>query len=324
MNYDADAVAESIATHGYFSSEPLIAITNPAEPGTYIVVEGNRRLTALLGLTQAQIRANFPDPGHWDDLSSRAEVRSDDEVPVVVAEDRTSMVPIIGFRHISGILSWKPYAQARYVAKLIDNDGMSVGEVGKMIGIEAGRAGNLYREQAIAKQAADMGIETGPLEEAFSLLTVAMSNTKLRGHVGAPLGSRMKKGQAPIAPEREPELRELLTWVFGDGKTPPLIKDSREVSKLGAVVGNPIGKAAIRDGDSLEVAQQRIDDASLDTHLRLTRRLTTARNALQAAEEDIASHPDSTEVVELLQEVRDAYDALTSAQADEEDGWLKS
>ena len=67
-----------------------------------------------------------------------------------------------------------------------------------MIGIEKGRAGNLYREQAIAKQAADLGIETGPVESAFSLLTVAMSNTKLRDFVSAPLGSRLKAGDSPI------------------------------------------------------------------------------------------------------------------------------
>jgi len=325
LGYDADAVAESIATHGFFSSEPLIAITNPDEPETYIVVEGNRRLTALLGLTTPSIRANFPDPSRWEEMAARASIRLEDEIPVVVAEDRTSMVPIIGFRHISGILSWKPYAQARYVAKLIDDDGMTIAEVGKMIGIETGRAGNLYREQAIAKQAKSMGVETGPLEDAFSLLTVAMSNTKLRSFIGAPLGARLKTGQTPIPSDNEPELRELLGWVFGGASTKPVIKDSREVSKLGSVVGNPVGLSALRNGESLEAAQQRIDDASLDTHLRLVRRLATARNALQAAEEDIASHPESTEVVELLQEIRDAYDALTSAQAvEEEDGWLEN
>jgi hypothetical protein len=321
LGYDADAVAESIASHGYFASEPLIAIANQEEPGTYIVVEGNRRLTALLGLTSAEIRAHFPEPAKWEELADRAGMTSDDEVPVVIAQSRTSVVPIIGFRHISGILSWTPYAQARYVAKLVDDDSMSISEVGKMIGIEPGRAGNLYREQAIAKQAGEMGIETGPLESAFSLLTVAMSNTKLRGHVGAPLGSRLVPGQSPVPAERESELRELLAWIFGDGDKPPLIQDSREVTRLGSVVGTRIGLDAIRAGHSLQAAQQMIDDASLDTHLRLTRRLNVAKNALQAAEEDIAEHAESNEVEELLIEIRDAYDALNSASGDE---WQQS
>ena len=40
-------VADSIATHGYFENEPLLAVS---EGGRYVVVEGNRRLAALKAL----------------------------------------------------------------------------------------------------------------------------------------------------------------------------------------------------------------------------------------------------------------------------------
>ena len=46
-------------------------------------------------------------------------------MPVVVLPDRAAATPIIGFRHISGILQWQPYAQARYIARLVDEDDMS-------------------------------------------------------------------------------------------------------------------------------------------------------------------------------------------------------
>jgi len=313
LGYETLTVAESIATHGFFNSEPLIVVPDEAEEGVWIVVEGNRRLAALLGLARSDIREQFPDPDAWSKLAVTAAIDTDYPVPIVVAPDRKSVVPIIGFRHISGILSWTPFAQARYVSKLVDEDGMAIGDVGKMIGIERGRAGNLYREQAIAKQAASLGIATGPVESAFSLLTVAMSNTKLRDHVSAPLGSRLKAGELPIPAEKEPALKELLNWVFGGEDAPALIKDSREISRLGHVVGNPIGIESIRAGETLDQAQQKIDEAGLDTHVRLVRRLTTARSALRAAEEDIAEHSDSSEAREVLDEIRDALDALTSA-----------
>jgi hypothetical protein len=310
LGFDAYTVAESMASHGYFASEPLIALPSTDEEDTYIVVEGNRRLTALLGLTRQQIRAQFADSEKWDKLAAHARVGEHDEIPVVLAPDRRSVTPIIGFRHISGILQWQPYAQARYIAKLVDDDGMGFAEVAEMIGIDRTKVGNLYRDQAIAEQARDLGIETGNLERSFSLLTVAMSTTKLRSHIDAPLGSKTAPGEPPIPEGKEPELRELLTWVFGDGITKPVISDSREISKLGNVVATDVGLKALRDGESLEHAVQKVKDAGTDPRKRLTNRLRTGKSSLLAAAEDIADFLDDDEVRELIDEARDAIDAL--------------
>ncbi|HEU5036083.1 MAG TPA: hypothetical protein VFT70_03695 [Nocardioides sp.] len=320
LGFEAFTVAESIASHGFFTSEPLIAVPSEDEAGVWIVVEGNRRLTALLGLAQPSIRSQFPSPDQWDALAAKAGLTLDTEVPVVVVDSRSTVVPIIGFRHISGILGWTPFAQARYVAKLVDDDGLSFAEVAKMIGIDKGRAGNLYREQAIAKQAATLGIPTGPVEEAFSLLTVAMSNTKLRGFVGAPLGSKLEPGTDPVPGAKTSELKELLGWVFGTAETDKVLNDSRDINKLGGAISSPVGLASLRAGDNLAEALQKIDDAGLDKLERLIKRLRAARNALQAAEIDIADHGDEPEVQALLEELQTSVDALrSSSDADDEE-----
>lgn len=308
LGFDAFTVAESIASHGYFLSEPLIALDSG--DGTFVVVEGNRRLTALLGLVRPGIRALFADRDRWDALAQTCSIHEADAVPVVVAPDRLSVTPIIGFRHISGILQWQPYAQARYVAKLVDADGMSFAGVAEMIGIDRTKVGNLYRDQAITEQARSMGIETGNLEQSFSLLTVAMSTTKLRNHIGAPLGSKTVPGEHPIPAEKEPELQELITWVFGAGATKPVISDSREISKLGNVVATDTGLKALRGGESLDQAVQRVKDEGTDPRKRLLNRIRTGRNSLLAAAEDIADFVDDPEVAELIDEARDAIDAL--------------
>jgi hypothetical protein len=318
LGFEAFTVAESIASHGFFASEPLIAVPSDSEPGAWIVVEGNRRLTALLGLAEPAIRSQFPSPDLWGSLAEKAGLTLSTEVPVVVVDSRSTVVPIIGFRHISGILGWTPFAQARYVAKLVDEDGLSFAEVAKMIGVDKGRAGNLYREQAIAKQAAHLGIPTGPVEEAFSLLTVAMSNTKLRGFVGAPLGSKLESGSEPVPAAKTSELKELLGWVFGTSETDKVLTDSRDINKLGGAISSPVGLAALRSGDSLAEALQKIDDAGLDKLDRLIKRLRTARNALQAAEIDIVDHGDDADVQALLEEVQTSVDALRSSSESED------
>jgi hypothetical protein len=57
-NYFPLEVARSIARYGYFISEPLIAIEEP--PGRLTVVEGNRRLVAILLLEDPARAQVFP------------------------------------------------------------------------------------------------------------------------------------------------------------------------------------------------------------------------------------------------------------------------
>lgn len=310
IGFEAFVVAESIALNGYFNSEPMIVVRAPEPNDKWIVVEGNRRLDALLGLARPELRREFPDPDRWEALARRANITLETSVPVVVARNRRDVVPIIGFRHISGILQWQPYAQARYVAKLVDEDRMSLAEVAKMIGLDRTRVGNLYRDQAIARQAQALGIETGPLESAFSLLTVAMGNVQLREHIQAPLGSRLEPGENPVPADRVRELRELVTWVFGDGETQPLVSESREISQLARVVGNPVGLKSIRGGDTLEAALQKIQDAGADPRTRLMKRLDVAKRSLVAAADDLPDFTTDVDVRAAVEDARNAIDAL--------------
>jgi hypothetical protein len=313
LGFDALTVAESISSHGFFGSEPLIVVSG-AEPDTWTVVEGNRRLTALLGLADERLRAAFAGRAQWATLAARASVGLEDLIPVVELGSRAEATPIIGFRHISGILQWEPYAQARYVARLVDEERMSFGEVAGMIGIDRTRVANLYRDQAIANQAADLGIDTGQIERAFSLMTVAMSTPKLRAHIGADLGAKTTPGKPPIPEERHEELRELITWLYGDGEVEPVIGESRDISKLGNVVAAPVGLVELRAGKTLEHAVQRVKDASENPRQRLVSRLRTGRNALTAALEDLPEFLDDSEVAALLEEIEAAGDDLKSAR----------
>ena len=193
---------------------------------------------------------------------------------------------------------------------------MTYAQVADMIGIDKTKVGNLYRDQAIAKQGCAAGMETGPLEEAFSLLTVAMNTTKLRNHIGAPIGSQSEPGTSPIPEDRVDELRELLTWIYGDGEVEPVIGDSREISKLGNVVDNETGLRALRDGAKLESALQQVKEASDDPRGRLVNRLRSSRNMLTAALQDAADYASDDEVIALAEEVRTAADGVLDALGD--------
>lgn len=308
MAFDAFTVAESIARHGFFLSEPIIVIPSEAQ-GRFVAIEGNRRLTALMGLATRSLRDQFASAERWHALAKLTAITAEAVVPVVVETSRDACTPVVGFRHISGILQWKPYAQARYVASLVDG-GKSYEEVHKLIGIPRAKVADLYREQAIFDQAKRLEISTGNLETSFSLLEVAMGITKLRDFVGAPLGTRFTPGTDPIPSGKVDELRELLTYIYGQDEQPPVITDSRQIAQLGNVIAEPRGLAALRSGDTLEAAKQKIADAAVDPKTRLRKRLETAASALNHASGDMPGFYADSDIIDLLDEVRAALSNL--------------
>ncbi|MEX2375390.1 MAG: hypothetical protein WD942_07355 [Dehalococcoidia bacterium] len=320
MGFEAYAVAQSIADNGFFMSEPMLVIASDTEAETWIVVEGNRRLTALIGLTNEGARKQFADPERWDQLAARSRVSAEDLVPVVLHPDRQSTHVEVAKAHVIGKLAWRPYSQATYIAARVA-EGRTFGEVSDLLGIAKSKVADLYRDQAIVKQAQDLGMTTGEIEKAFSLLTVTMSSTKLRDHVGAPLGSRMDPGSTPIPAEKTDNLAELIGWIFGSDVDEPKITDSRQISQLGNVVANEVGLSALRAGDSLDQAKQKVQAAGLSPRERLVNRLTTAKNALLSAADDLSEHSMDEGVRGLVEDVEAVVGALrnTIDEVDQDD-----
>lgn len=321
MGFDAFSIAQSIVDNGFFLGEPLLAVASDDEDDVYIVVEGNRRLTALVGLAHPAIRSQFAEPDRWENLAAKTQMDPSVSVPVIVHTSRAATHTQVAKAHVVGKLQWRPYMQARFIAARVA-DGRSIAEVAEMIGITKSKASDLYRDQAVVRQAQDLGLETSEIEKAFSVLTVAMGNTKLRDHIGAPLGSRMDITRAPIPEEKTEELQELITWVFGDEEHEAVITDSRQMSQLGNVVASEVGLAALRAGHSLEEAKERVSQAGMDPRERVQKRLAAAKSALLHASDDIADHATDPHVQELVadieaivESIRNVVDELGSVEA---------
>lgn len=311
MGFEAYPIAQSIAELGFFNAEPLIAIPNPDEPGTFVVVEGNRRLTALIGLAYPDVRSGFATPDRWEQLASRRSLTPEMEVPVVIHESRDTTHAEVARVHVVGKLAWRPFMQARYIAARVA-EGRSLQEVADLIGIPKSKAADLYRDQAVLTQAARLGLETSQVENAFSLLTVAMGSTKIRNHVGAPLGSQTVIGHDPVPADRADELREVIQWVFGDEEHEALISDSRQISQLGNVVSSDVGLEALREGKTLEEAKQRIHERGLEPLKALTLKLNAAKNSLNAASSDVAEFALDLEVQSLVDDIESLVGSIRS------------
>lgn len=316
MGYDIITVAESIARNGFFANEPLIVIKSPI-PEKYTVIEGNRRFTSLLALTNSEIRSKMYQRERLEELAKMFVFSEHDLVPVTLVDNRELIAPILGFRHISGIMEWQPLAQAMFIAKLIDEEGYSFENAAEVVGKSKSDIAGMYRNQAIAKQAAEVGMNTSGLENSFSSLTVAMSSPGIRAFIAAPLGNAVTPGMKPIPEENYSELKELLAFLFGDELREPVIRDTREINRLGKVVQNPTGLETLRGTWSLAEAEAAIKDQGMDPYTRLLNRLRTANESVKSTFDDISDYLTDVKVKEYVQVLHENTENLKKLVEDD-------
>lgn len=301
--YNALEVARSIALHGYFPSEPLIVISE--QDDKYIVVEGNRRLVALKTLADPTLAKELDDAADWRTLADRTVLPA--KIPVIIAPDRRSVAPIIGYRHISGIEPWEPYAKARFIASLVDDEKLKFQDVADLVGERSSDVAANYRNYAIVAQAQDnFGIDSARVTGRFGVFTRAMSSLPLRTYIGAPAPASVHPGKRPLAEHSGPKLQELFSWVFGDDTEDPVIGESRNITELGHVVSSVDGLRILKETRDLEESFI----AAGGLRERLIRRLTNAHNNLDAAREDLVAYYDDEDVQRLLSRCKQALQRL--------------
>jgi hypothetical protein len=231
--YHAIEIARSIARNGYFESEPLIAVKDGS---TWRVVEGNRRLTALKGLADESIRKAFTNDAEWDQVASHANIPTD--IPVVVAARERDIWPIIGYRHISGIEPWDPYAKAQFIADRVDSN-VSWNDVAILVGESETSVRSHYRNFKINEQARDdFHIDVSEVEGQFGTFTRAMSSVPLRAYIKAPAPRDVKRGDHPLPKRQRAATEELMSWLFGVDEQEPVIDESRDLSELAVVLAD--------------------------------------------------------------------------------------
>ena len=115
---DALAVARSIARHGYFANEPLLATS---ENGSHIVLEGNRRLAALKALRDPDLLESDQRSRVMHLLRESGPVAFESTVRVTIAASRAMADRQIAVRHIgTPVRRWRPENQARFILAKLD------------------------------------------------------------------------------------------------------------------------------------------------------------------------------------------------------------
>jgi hypothetical protein len=207
--YELQEIGQSLADNGYFSEEPLVGV--PARsPGRWTIVEGNRRLAALK-LLAAPDSAPAAFRKRWRDLSEGRKVVVK-EVPVLIYDNRSEITPYLGFRHITGVLEWKPYQKARYIAQLVEQARQTFSQIARAIGSRSPTVREHYVAYTLLRQARDaFALDTENAEDSFGVLRRALSDPNIRGHIGLKLDQPESVLARPIPDNKAEQVREVFS-----------------------------------------------------------------------------------------------------------------
>jgi hypothetical protein len=321
----------AIATNGFFPGEPVVVYPRPGKRDEYIVIEGNRRLTACKLLH---------DPSQCDRPTSQmvqiaaSATYKPKTIPVVVADTRAEVLPYLGFRHITGIKEWDPLAKARYLKQLFDTTDarLDVGDrylnVAKSIGSRKDHIKRSLDALAVYTVLEDNNFFNidGLGEESikFSVLSTALADDRIGEFVGTAKkvtsgGTTTKQPTNPIlhkASIRKQSVEELSRWLFErkDGKT--VVGESRNLRELAAVVESPKALQALRSKSSLSYAYRLTSGVSDD----FMQHMYTAQSALEEAASLVANADYSPEAITLARELSNLVKQIGRSLRDKQSG----
>ena len=256
-----EEIAQSYVDNGFFPHEPLIVL--PERPGASrsIVLEGNRRLAALMILLELPEAEGHSFSGVEFTADQAKALR---EVPCFAITARNEVHAFLGFRHIGGIKTWEPEAKARYLLLEIDraaNKGSKdpFRDIGRRVGSNGLGVRNPYIAIRILQFAREeFGLDaTYVQQERFGVWLRAMNSPDIRGFIG--LGDPRTYAEVGEAVTRLKHTK--LKEVLGDfepkrGRLKALLADSRDVTAYGRVIANDAARDLLRRVGDLSVATQ--------------------------------------------------------------------
>lgn len=302
-----DEVALSIAANGFFEEEPLFAIPDTKHKGTephYIVVEGNRRLTAVRLLTDDTLRrklraTDLPEIS----AKQKAELQT---LPVSIYPNRESLWEYFGFRHVNGPKEWDSMGKAAYIAKVRHDYGIPLPEIARKIGDRHSTVERIYRGYVLLEQAEAMTKfsreDRVKNRLYFSHLYTAADYPEFQTFLGITSQGSLKKNAVPKA--NLPQLEEMMTWLFGSKEReldPVVERQYPDLSRLRSVLGNKQSIAALRNGMRLERAYA----ISLGDARRFEDALVAAKDGLQEAKGTVTTgYKGNRELLDQMENIQ--------------------
>ncbi|HZM06601.1 MAG TPA: ParB N-terminal domain-containing protein [Candidatus Saccharimonadales bacterium] len=310
-----DEVALSIAANGFFHEEPLLVIPSDkskkeGDRQKYIVVEGNRRLCAVMLLRDPKLR-EFVKATDLPHLTAK-EVESLKELPVSLYDNREDLWEYFGFRHINGPKAWDAEPKAKYVATVHEKYKVALADIARKIGDQHSYVKRIYRGFVLLEQAEKVGFDREDRKANrfnFSHLYTAADQQPYQKFLGIESETSLKRD--PVPKSKLDDLKQLMVWLYGsksEDKAPIIRTQNPDLNYLRQVISNKTGLAALRSGIPLDRAlqlskgdSQVFREALLKGKVNLQEAKSVVTTGYKGDEEDDALISDLRKIMESIE-----------------------
>jgi hypothetical protein len=237
-----DELAVSYLESGFWTHEPLLVVKEQVDgEQRLVVVEGNRRLAALIYLRRTV-------DGHEVSKKWRLLVEGVDvpkelfvKIPYIHVGSRQEIESFLGFRHVTGIKQWHPEEKAQYIAKLIDERGMNYEEVMRRIGSKTPTVRRHYISYRLLLQMMDSleAFSVKDVEGRFSVMSLSLRTRGVQQYLNIDVFADPTSAKLPVPSTHLDALAHFSRWLFGNRNQPPLFNDSRRIDDFGRILESP-------------------------------------------------------------------------------------
>lgn len=234
---------DSLAALGYVPVDQIVVYE--AEPSKFVILEGNRRVSAMKRIIYDNWRHARNDPADVLDTFRSLDV-------LVLQGNQDTLVKdtflLQGVRHVAGIRSWGPYQQARMVYACVVEKGLTYKETGASIGLSAARASSMLHAYLGIKQMEEhpkFGVKARP--DLYSHFDQAYKQQPVRDWLGWDKNTRRYAHTAQV--------ERFYALILGDeeaGQRPMAAVEVRDV--LPGILENDVARHRLFVGE-LSVAQ---------------------------------------------------------------------
>ena len=273
---DVEELIQSIHNSGWLDYEPLIVLADEN-----VVLEGNRRLAALRILAdpnlQSRLGISLDQESNTESLPTKVRIRR--------VSSRNAARDFIGFKHINGPFKWDALAKAKYAAEWY-KDGGDIKQISRRLGDSHNTVVRLVNGWKVLNQSLKNGFDLKQRTKRsfpFSHLYTALSRPNVRLYLGLQTDDMSAVlASDPVSEAYRNSLQTLMTWLYGQGKTPPIIRSQNpDLNRLVDVLGNETALMMLNANGDLDVAYGQVEDKQLQFSKALMNTIKQAEDALR-------------------------------------------
>uniref|UniRef100_UPI004048842E hypothetical protein n=2 Tax=Roseivirga sp. TaxID=1964215 RepID=UPI004048842E len=230
---------QAIGENDFFAGEQLLVVKNGKK---YTVVEGNRRLTAVKLLNNKSL-ATVQKSKVNTVLEEATFIPK--KIPALIFDKKEEILRYLGYRHITGVKSWRLLEKARYLYELKKesfgalNFGNACRELAKVIGSRRDYVERMIIGFEIYSVIEDSSFYKIPgLNDTnfyFNYISDSLNRSNIREFLNVDMGI-----EEPTKNLQHDKVKELSHWFFEknrEGKV-RVLGDSSSLNKLNKVLGD--------------------------------------------------------------------------------------